>query len=158
MEQIASALLIWIAMNSAYPAAGLRPPPIVLLEPAAMAALARGESFDGASQSPPTADANIWGHYRWDAGPSGTIYIVRPEDTAGAARYAQPSDNPVFRERLLHELVHFAQRQTGAYERFLCRAQGEHDAYRLGGRYLHEQGVGDPLPNRRFVAFVQSSC
>ncbi len=100
----------------------------------------------------------MWGTYRWDEGPAGTIYLVRAEDTPGAARHAKPTDNPLFRERLLHELVHFAQQQTGAVARFNCRAEGERDAYRLGARYLQQQGIPDPLSNRKLVMFIQSSC
>jgi hypothetical protein len=76
------------------------------------------------------------------------IYLVHPQDTPGAAAHADPTENPLFRERLLHELVHFAQHASGAYARFDCPAQGELDAYRLGGLYLRQLGVADPMPGR----------
>jgi hypothetical protein len=152
VEPIAAALLAWIAAHSSYAVADLAPPPVRLLDPAALReTLQVGESA--------LAGANgVWGLYRAGDGPAGTIYLLRPEDTPGADRHAQPADNPVFRERLLHELVHFAQHRTGAMARFNCVAEGERDAYRLGARWLQQQGVRDPLPNRKFVMFVQSSC
>jgi hypothetical protein len=50
------------------------------------------------------------------------------------------------------------QYRTGAYDRFLCRAEGEVDAYRLGGLFLRQRHVEDWLPNRAFWARVYSRC
>ncbi len=156
MDQIAIALLIWISAHSEYTAAQLQPPPIVLLSPEAMTAVVHER--EGLPLVAGMVDKRIQGYFSWDDGAKGTIYLVRSEDTPGAGKYANPSDNPLFRERLLHELVHFAQRSTGAYERRQCSAQNEFDAYQLGGLYLRQLGVPDPLPNRLFLARMYSAC
>ncbi len=156
MEQIAIALLTWIAAHSEYRVAQLQPPPLVLLSPEAMTAVVHER--EGLPLVAGMVDQRIQGYFTWEGGAQATIYLVRPEDTPGAAKYTNPSDNPLFRERLLHELVHFAQRATGAYEQRRCPAQNEFDAYQLGGLYLRELRVPDPLPNRLFLARMSSAC
>jgi hypothetical protein len=47
---------------------------------------------------------------------------------------------------------------SGAYARFDCPAQGEFDAYRLGGIYLRQLGVPDPLPGRMVWMRRYSAC
>lgn len=157
MEQIAIGLLIWIAAHSGYDTAQLVPPPIVLLTHEAMAQTMAGDASDSAALQA-NLDQRVQGYYDPADGPRGTIYLIRAEDTPAAERYAEPADNPLFRERLLHELVHFAQQATGAYERFRCRSQGERDAYELGGQYLRQHNLPDPLPDRRLVARMLMLC
>ncbi len=112
MEQIAIGLLMWIAANSGYEAARLVPPPIVQLSPQAMAQTVGSGGGGAALRSPQRLDDHrVQGYYDPDAGPAGTIYLIRAEHTPDAERYADPRDNPLFRERLLHELVHFARRR-----------------------------------------------
>lgn len=67
-------------------------------------------------------------------------------------------ENPILTERLLHELVHHLQFQSGATDSYLCPAQGELEAYRLGGLYFKQRYIEDPMPNRRFWAHVYSRC
>lgn len=150
MESLAMSLLLWLAAHSSYDATRAGVPPIHLLSPEAMTAMYY-EQVSGRSGVPagaPQVDRRIQGYFSWTEPPQGAIYLVRPEDTPGAASHADPATNPLFRERLLHELVHFAQHASGAYAHFACPAQGEFDAYRLGGIYLRELGVPDPLPGR----------
>ncbi len=156
MEPLALSLLLWIAAHSNLAVAGLSPPPIVLLGPEQMTALYYQQA--GMPSTAPKVDARVQGYFDWSDDSRGVIYLVRPQDTPGANAYTDPADNPLFRERLLHELVHFAQHASGAYARFDCPAQGEFDAYRLGGMYLRQLGVPDPLPGR--MAWVRrfSSC
>ncbi len=156
MEQLALSLLLWIAAHSTLAVAGLNPPPIVLLNPEQMTALYYQQA--GMPSTAPKVDTRVQGYFDWSGDSRGVIYLVRPQDTPGANAYTDPADNPLFRERLLHELVHFAQHATGSYERFDCPAQGEFDAYRLGGIYLRQLGVADPMPGR--MAWVRrfSSC
>ena len=147
MQDIALSLLLWIAANSSYPVAGVSPPPIQLLGTEELTALYVAQN--GAPSGAPKLDRRIQGYYSWTDGPQGVIYLPHPNETPGAEAYPDdPSANPIFRERMLHELVHYAQHATGAYARFVCPAQGEFDAYRLGGIYLRQQGAADPLTGR----------
>lgn len=155
MEELASALLIWIAAHSEYAVAKARPPAIVLVDPAEMQAVADTRASALHSSSP---GGRLWGWFERGEGATGVIYLIRPEDTPQAERYADASENPLFRERLLHELVHYAQRVSGSDRTLDCLAQGEADAYRLGGLYLREAGVPDPLPHRRVWARNVSRC
>ncbi len=59
---------------------------------------------------------------------------------------------------LLHELVYVTQRASGAYANFACPTRGEFDAYWLGGTYLRELGVADPMPMRMYRAQRSSAC
>jgi hypothetical protein len=156
LEQLAASLLIWIAAHSTYPVQTLKPPPIELLSPEAMTALYREEA--GAPMNAPAVDPRVLGYFRREGPSKGTVYLLRPENVPGAARYANPTENPRFREQLLHELVHYAQWSTGAYERFRCPAEGEWAAFSLGGHYLRELGFPDPIPNREFWARHLSVC
>jgi hypothetical protein len=153
MEQVAAALLVWIAAHSSYPVAQLAPPPVVLLTPQALIAQVERDEGVAAQHG---SDLRLQGYFKPDSAGGGTVYVIRPEDTPGAAAHADPADNPLFRERLLHELVHYAQAATGRH--FRCRSQGEVDAYALGGQYLKEHGVPDPLPERRLVARMVQMC
>jgi hypothetical protein len=158
MEPLALSLMLWLSAHSGYDVAHLASPPIRLLSPEGMTALYYEQAASGAPAGAPKVDRRIQGYFSWAEAPAGVIYLVQPQDTPGAARYTDPMDNPLFRERLLHELVHFAQHASGAYARFDCPAQGEFDAYRLGGIYLRQLGAADPLPGR--MAWVRrfSSC
>jgi hypothetical protein len=148
MQSLALSLLLWLSANSDYEVSGVNPPPIRLLSPEAMTALYYAQTGSGAPAGAPKIDRRIQGYFSWADLPQGVIYLVHPQDTPGAAAHADPTENPLFRERLLHELVHFAQHASGAYARFDCPAQGELDAYRLGGLYLRQLGVADPMPGR----------
>lgn len=66
--------------------------------------------------------------------------------------------NPILTERLLHELVHHVQYQSGTMAKFTCTALGEKEAYRLGGLYFNRHHVVDPMPNRNFWANAYSRC
>jgi hypothetical protein len=109
-----------------------------------------------AAASRQAVDPRIMALYAFEDGPHGAIYVIDPALTEGADD--DPLGNPIFQERLLHELVHHVQRHTGAYDRFACPAEGEVDAYRLGGLFLKQRRVEDPLPNRNFWARVYSRC
>ena len=158
METLALSLLLWLSANSDYAVSGVTPPPIRLLNPEAMTALYYEQSGAAIAVGAPKIDRRIQGYFSWADAPPGVIYLVSPQDTPGADQHADPADNPLFRERLLHELVHFAQHASGAYARFDCPAQGEFDAYRLGGIYLRQLGVPDPLPGRMAWVRRYSSC
>lgn len=154
MESIVTTLLMWIATHSPYPVANLPPPAVVLMTAERLAAMLPPPAADAA----PIPPGLVHGLFLAGEGPHGTIYVVRPEDTPRVENYPVPSDNPVFRERLLHELVHYAQHVTGEAATWRCPSQGEYRAYLMGGAYLRESNVRDPLPNRRFAAFVATGC
>lgn len=123
MEALALSLLVWLSANSGYDATRAGVPPIRLLSPEAMTALYYQQASgggDGVPAGAPKIVSRIQGYFSWSELPRGAIYLVRPEDTPGAAGFADPTANPLFRERLLHELVHFAQHTSGAYARCVC--------------------------------------
>lgn len=157
IEQIAVALLMWIASHSSYPTAGrLPPPPIVLMTAEELSALVRERS--GLALQDAGDQWRVYGYFSLDEDDHGTIYVPHPADTPGAELYEHPADNPIFRERLLHELVHYVQHATGAIHAFECQSRRELAAYYLGGVYLKERAVADPLPDRMFLAFWASRC
>lgn len=59
---------------------------------------------------------------------------------------------------VLHELIHHAQFDSGAYDTYSCRNYGELEAYTLGGKYLKDRYVTDPLPNRDVREHMYSRC
>lgn len=154
MEALIVSLLAWLAANSNYPALALPPPRVELVS--AEDLTARYERESGRTDS--RRGAHVLGYFAWDEGASGTIYLTVPPDPSGTPAAADPIDNPWFRERLLHELVHYAQYHSGAYARFACPSRGELDAYRLGGLYLRQLGVADPIPARPNLARWYSRC
>jgi hypothetical protein len=156
MEPLIVSLLLWVAAHSDYRVADSPLPEVRLLTPTEMTALYREQTGQKASAA--QIDTRIQGYFSWADGPPGVIYLIHPRDTPGAADFSDPTENPLFRERLLHELVHFAQRTSGAYAGYACPARGEFDAYRLGGAYLRELGVADPMPLRMRWAQRFSAC
>jgi hypothetical protein len=154
MPELVAFLMQWISLNSEYSTIDVPPPEIVLMTPAEITAeYYDAAGVDAASRRP--VDPRVLALYAFEDGPHGTVYLLGPEP-------ADPGDDalgdPYFQERLLHELVHHVQRHAGAYDRFRCRAEGEVDAYRLGGLFLSQRRVEDHLPNRAFWARVYSRC
>lgn len=156
MEQLATALLVWIAAHSDLETRALPLPEIVLMSPQTLTR----EYYTGAPHLIPKdgVDDRLNALYAAEDGPNGTIYTLAPAHIDGAADFDDPADNPLFREIILHELVHHAQWQTGQPESWACQSQGEKDAYHLGGHYLKELRVTDPIPNRNFWAHMYSLC
>jgi hypothetical protein len=156
MEQVATALLVWIASHSSYrEAARLPPPPIVTMTAEDLTTVVRQRAGAAARG---VDDWRVYGYFSLDDEDHGTIYIVRPADTPGAELFEDPADNPIFRERLLHELVHYAQHATGEVQRLQCPQMRELAAYYLGGLYLKQRDIADPLPDRMFLAIWTSRC
>jgi hypothetical protein len=103
MEALVLSLLLWLSANSDYKVADLSPPHVRLLSPQAMTALYYEQTGagSGAPAGAQQVDARIQGYFSWAETAKGTIYLVYPEDTPHAASYTDPTDNPLFRERLL---------------------------------------------------------
>lgn len=156
MEPLVVSLLLWIATHSDYRLADSQMPEVRLISPVQMTALYH--ELIGERSGTGQIDTRIQGHFSWAEGPAGVIYLIHPHETPGAAQFSDPTENPLFRERLLHELVHFAQRSSGIAAGYTCPARGEFDAYRLGGVYLRELGVIDPIPMRMRWAQRFSAC
>ena len=156
MDGVLTALTIWIATHSGYAATEHPLPELVLMTPHALTL----EAYTDVPHLTPGdgVDERLNALYAMEDGPNGTIYALAPEFAPDAEHYDDPVDNPAWREIILHELVHHAQAQTGAYDRYACRAAGEKDAYLLGGAWLRERRAKDPLPNRNFWAHVYSRC
>lgn len=155
METLLLALLGWIAANTAYDTAAVPLPEVVPLTPDAI----RAEYFHGAGVPAPTRGGpEVFALYDPGGGSDGRIFIVAPELTPGLQGGEDPLENPVFQERLLHELVHHVQHQSGAAARYACFAEGEPEAYRLGGLFLQRHHANDPLPNRAFWGRIYGQC
>lgn len=156
MDGLLEALLAWIGDNSAYAVTDL-PMPVVLELSAEE--LTR-EYYTGVAHLIPEdgVDDRLNALYAPGDGQHGTIYIIEAKGVEGSADFDHPSENPLFREILLHELVHHVQVQSGAAENWQCLSLGEQEAYALGGRYLKQTGTPDPMPNRTFWGAIYARC
>jgi len=157
LQLLAKHLVLWIGAHTDYDVSRIPLPNIVEMSPKDLTTEAYS---DNPKQIPKSGiDDRVIALYSFEDGANGTIYIL-------AARYADdgaapgdpPENNPIFQERLLHELVHHVQRISGAYETFPCRNFGEHEAYELGGKFLKANHTADPLPNRVFWSRIYSRC
>ena len=156
VEELVAALLAWITWNSDLDPSGVPPPVVRELDRVELTA----ELYRDATALLPASgvDERVLALYSWKDDPNGVIHILDARLTDGLQPGEPPYENPVFRERLLHELVHHVQYHTGAYRRFTCPSEGEREAYLLGGRYLRQRYATDPLPNRRVLAHLYSRC
>lgn len=156
MDAILDALLDWIAQNSAYTVDEMPAPQVLQLSPQDLTR----EYYTGVAHLMPEdgVDDRLNALYAPGDGTSGTIYILDARAVEGADSFDAPTDNPLFREILLHELVHHVQVQSGASAAWPCLAMGEREAYALGGRYLKQTGTPDPMPNRHFWGAIYARC
>jgi len=156
MDLLVDALLAWIETNTDYATADLPRPAVVLLEPEALTL----EYYAAAPQLVPSdgVDDRLLALYSATDGPHGTLYVLAPRYVTDAEHWPDPAENPLFREIVLHELIHHVQWQSGAADTWPCPKHGEREAYLLGGRYLNEAGATDPIPNRNFWAHVYATC
>ncbi len=155
MEALLATLLHWLAVNTQFDT-NIPHPTVIELSPEA---LTKEYYSDSLSAIPANGvDHRIQALYSWNDGPSGTIYILSHEYTDTSPHQETGLNNPYFQEQLLHELIHHAQYHSGEYASFECKNQGELQAYRLGGKFLKQQHVSDPLPNRRVLSYIYSRC
>jgi len=144
MAELVAALLLWIGAHTAYTVDGIPLPEVRLVTAREITAEYYAEAQISAYERP-EVDERIWALYDME---NQVVFVVND----------QPLDDLLFQERLLHELVHHVQHVNGAYDRFQCRAQGEREAYLLGGKFLKQHHAEDPLPNRNFWAAMYSRC
>lgn len=157
MEALATALLLWINRHSDYPMDGITPPTIVLLSPEEITAEYYSENRNFIPVN--GIDDRILALYDFQTDAKGIVYLRVAENTLdNPAALDELKDDPVFQEKLLHELIHHVQYQSGQSATFPCRAFGEKEAYRLGGVFFKQRHVEDPIPNRNFWAHVYSRC
>ncbi|MCA0043772.1 hypothetical protein [Celeribacter litoreus] len=156
MDQLLAALLDWIAHNTDYRTIDLPAPIVLELSPSELTR----EFYSGVEHLSPDdgVDERLNALYAPEDGPHGTIYILQASEVDDAEYFEEPSDNPLFREILLHELVHHVQFQSGASESWQCLSMGEKEAYALGGTYLKQTFTADPLPNRNFWGAMYARC
>ncbi|TNC73777.1 hypothetical protein [Rubellimicrobium roseum] len=156
MDLLLDALLAWIEAETDYETADLPRPTLVLMRPPDLTR----EYYSAAPQLLPSdgVDDRLLALYSAEDGAHGTIYVLSPEYVTDAEHWEDPAENPIFREIVLHELIHHIQWQTGAAATWPCPAHGETEAYLLGGRYLRETRTDDPIPNRTFWAHAYSIC
>ena len=157
MDSLAISLMAWIAANSSYDTANMEIPKIVQMT---AQEITREAYSDHPKLVPENGvDERVFALYSFEDGANGTIYILKAELADDGAAPDEPAwKSPIFQERLLHELVHHAQYQSGAYETFPCKSFGEREAYELGGKFLAERYTSDPLPNRMFLSRIYSRC
>ena len=156
MEALVLALLTWINEKTAYDTTEMPLPVVVELSAEDITKEAYKEVPNLISAS--GVDTRVFALYSWEPADTGTIYILKSDDTEGIQLGEDPLENPVFQERLLHELIHHAQYHSKAYEWFPCKSFGEREAYIEGGRYLAERYATDPIPNRKVLAYMYSRC
>jgi hypothetical protein len=156
MDAIIGLLLMWIASHTDYDTAAMPRPQVIEMTPQQLT----GEFYAEARHLMPAdgVDERINALYSAIDGAHGTIYILAATEAPDAEHFDDPYRNPLFLEILLHELVHHAQWQSGAADTWPCRSFGEREAYLLGGRYLRERRVDDPLKNRMFWAHMYARC
>ena len=176
MESLAQSLLLWIASHSQYSVDNIPVPTVLFLTPQEITAEYYGHHTELIPHS--GIDDRVLALYDATAGDAGIIYLHREvsdwnstatmktdsiANTDPLSKVAKSDlqiikSDPVLMERLLHELVHHVQFQTGEMEKFPCRAYGEKEAYRLGGLFFKKRYIEDPMPNRNFWAHVYSRC
>jgi hypothetical protein len=159
MHDLLPSLMIWIAANTSYDTAKMPLPNVVEMSPQELTR----EAYSAAPLLIPQSgvDERYLALYAFEDGAHGTIYVLAGKyvdpDLAKDAYY-DPYKDPVFQERVLHELIHHVQWQSGARKNFHCQNEGEKEAYLLGGRYLKQRHADDPLPNRNFWGHIYSRC
>jgi hypothetical protein len=156
MEILIDALLDWIGARTDYRTEDLPRPAVLQLTAADLTR----EYYTGVAHLVPDdgVDERVNALYAPGDGPHGTVYIIAAAAMEGAGDFDDPTDNPVWREILLHELVHHVQQRSGAADGWACLALGEKEAYTLGGIYLRDLRVTDPLPNRNFWGAIYARC
>ena len=156
MDPVVATLMAWIAAHTDYRTDTVVPPEVVQLTAEELTR----EYYTGVAHLIPEdgVDERVNALYAATDGEVGTVYIMRAAELADAGQFSDPMDNPIWREILLHELVHHVQWQTGEAETWACPAAGEKEAYRLGGVYLRQVGATDPIPNRNFWAHMYARC
>ncbi|MBY6114653.1 hypothetical protein KUW09_09260 [Mameliella alba] len=156
MDILIDALLAWIGDQTEYETQHMPHPIVRVMSPQELT----GEYYSGVAHLAPDdgVDDRLNALFSREDGPNGTIYLLAPEFIDHAEAFDSPSDNPLWREILLHELVHYVQWKSGASERWECLALGEPEAYLLGGRYLKRTGTSDPMPNRMFWGRIYARC
>jgi len=158
MEALLDALLAWIGDNTDHDVSRIDPPAIVLMTPQELTL----EYYTGGNAAhlvpEDGVDERLNALYAYTDGPNGTIYALAPEHVDHAGAFQEPTDNPLFREILQHELVHHVQWETGEADDWACAREGEYQAYLLGGRYLRKTRTPDPMPNRNFWMTIYGRC
>ncbi len=153
METLMDALLEWTGSNTDHPVTDVPPPEIVPMDPRALTV----EAYSDVPQLLPEdgVDERVRALYNAELR---RIYVLDPRHVGGWDEHEEAFSNPAWREILLHELIHHVQWSTGVADLWPCKAFGEKEAYLLGGRYLKERSVTDPLPNRNFWAHAYARC
>ncbi|MGP6085951.1 hypothetical protein [Antarctobacter jejuensis] len=156
MEILIDALLAWIGENTEYDVTDLPTPIVQTLTPQELTQ----EYYSGVAHLMPDdgVDERLNALFSREDGRDGTIFMLGAVHIDGASEFDHPTDNPLFREILLHELVHYVQWKSGASDSWECLAMGEPEAYLLGGRYLRQTRTTDPLPNRMFWGRIYARC
>lgn len=156
MDGLLESLMAWIADHSDYVVDDIPPPRVLQLTAQDLTR----EYYTGVAHLMPDdgVDERLNALYAPGDGSHGTVYILRAAAVDGAAEFDHPTENPLFREILLHELVHHVQHHSGAAQDWACLSLGEREAYTLGGVYLRQTNTPDPLPNRNFWGAIYARC
>lgn len=153
MDSLLIALLQWISANSTYNTENIRLPTVIEMTRQEITT----EYYTDYPNKIPSSgvDERINALYNSE---KEILYVLRASLMDDSDEFDTPQENPIWRETVLHELVHHIQWQTGQHKKWQCKRNGEWDAYYLGGKYLKQHFSDDPLPNRRFWANIYSRC
>lgn len=156
MEFLIDALITWIGDNTEYDVTDMPHPAVIALSPEELTR----EYYSGVAHLMPDdgVDERLNALFSREDGPNGTIFLLASNFIEHSGEFDSPHDNPLFREILLHELVHYVQWKSGTSDGWDCLAMGEPEAYTLGGRYLRQTRTTDPLPNRLFWGRIYARC
>lgn len=153
MDSLLEALLQWISDNSSYITKGIQLPTVVEMT---RSQITNEFYTDHPNQAPSNGiDHRIKALYNAE---KQILYVIQAKQMEYVDEFDSPTDNPAWREIVLHELIHHVQWQTGYVKDWQCERYGEKDAYLLGGKYLKQRASDDPLPNRIFWANIYSRC
>ncbi len=156
MDTLVFSLLAWVMAAMGVSGASIDPPMVIEMSAQDLTL----EAYRDQPELLPASgiDQRVFALYSWEAGSNGAIYILNAASSEGLQDGEDPLENPIFQERLIHELVHHVQYHTDMYKQFQCRNQGEKQAYILGGKFLQQRSAFDPLFNRQVLAHIYSRC
>lgn len=153
MDLLLEVLLQWISANSSYDTMNIRLPTVVEMT---RTEITREFYTDYPDKIPMNGvDDRINALYNAE---KEILYVISATLATHADKFDSPHENPVWREIVLHELIHHVQWQSGRLKDWPCKRFGEKEAYLLGGKYLQQKATADPLLNRRFWASMYSRC
>lgn len=160
MEAVIDLLLAWIGENSQYDTSHLARPQVVELSAEDLTTRYYEGMAHKSKQNDAPADGvedRLNALYIGGEDEAGTVYIRPAATIEGAQYFENPYDNPLWREILMHELVHHAQHAAQGTA-WTCVARGEAEAYHMGGLFFAQKHWPDPMQNREIWKVLYHDC